>query len=79
VRDYISRVATEGELDREIGGNDDVLRRRLRAIRDDARHDAARRELEELKQNLRPSIPETAAASEAVPAAERRSVPVVAG
>jgi hypothetical protein len=27
---------------------------RLRAIRDEARHEAARRELEELKQSLRP-------------------------
>jgi phage shock protein A len=78
VRDYISRVATEGELDREIGGNDDVLRRRLRAIRDDARHDAARRELEELKQTLRPSIPEATGAPEAVRTDERREVPVVA-
>jgi phage shock protein A len=53
VRDHIARAATEGALDREIGG-DEVTRRRLRAIRDDVRHEAARRELEELKQTLRP-------------------------
>jgi phage shock protein A len=54
VREHIARIATEGQLDREIGG-DESMRRRLRAIRDDARHEAARRELEELKQNLRPA------------------------
>jgi phage shock protein A len=53
VRDHIARAATEGALDREIGG-DELARRRLRAIRDDARHEAARRELAELKQSLRP-------------------------
>jgi phage shock protein A len=52
VREHIARVATEGQLDRELGGQDDVMRRRLRAIRDDARHEAARRELEELKRSL---------------------------
>jgi phage shock protein A len=53
VREHVARVSTEGELDREIGG-DEVTRRRLRAIRDDVRHEAARRELEELKHSLRP-------------------------
>jgi len=53
VRDHIARVATEGELDREIG-EDQATRRRLRAIRDDARHDAALQELDELKRSLIP-------------------------
>jgi len=56
VRDHIARVSTEGELDREIGGTDEPMQRRIRAIRDDARHEAARRELEELKRSLRPGL-----------------------
>ena len=53
VRERIARIATEGQLDRELAGqDDDGMRRRLRAIHDDARHDAARRELEELKHGL---------------------------
>jgi phage shock protein A len=48
VRERIARIATEGQLDREIAGADDGLRVRLRAMREDARHDAARREHEEL-------------------------------
>ena len=75
VRDHIARVATEGELDREIGGTDETMRRRLRAIRDDARHEAARRELAELKQNLLAGG--TAAAETMVPQAET-AVPVSA-
>jgi len=49
VREQIARIATEGQLDRELAGADDALRRRVRAIRDDARREAARRELEERK------------------------------
>jgi phage shock protein A len=52
VRDHIARISTEGRLDRELG--DDGLRTRLRAIRDEAREDAARSELEELKRQLLP-------------------------
>lgn len=53
VRDHIARISTEGRLDRELG--DDGLRTRLRAIRDEARDEAARRELDELKRELRPA------------------------
>jgi phage shock protein A len=49
VREEIARIATEGQLDRELAGADDGLRKRVRAIRDDARREAARRELEERK------------------------------
>ncbi len=52
VREHIARISTEGTLDRELG--DDGLRTRLRAIRDEAREDAARRELEELKREMLP-------------------------
>jgi len=76
VRDHIARVATEGQLDRELGG-DDASRRRVRAIREDARHDAARRELEELKQNLAHAAIPDAAARHAEPIPEAgREVPV---
>ena len=54
VREHIARLATESTLDRELGSDDDGSRRRLRAIRDEVRHEAARRELEELKQSLLP-------------------------
>ncbi|MGH0031116.1 MAG: PspA/IM30 family protein [Myxococcota bacterium] len=73
VRDHVARMATERQLDREIGGDDDT-RRRLRAIRDDVRHEAARRELEELKQSLRPRVAEQAESVVPVPAPE--AVPV---
>jgi phage shock protein A len=46
VRERIARIATEGQLDRELADDDDGLRRR---IREDARREAARRELDERK------------------------------
>jgi len=52
VREHIARISTEGALDREIG--DAGLRVRLRAIRDEARDEAARKELAEMKQQLLP-------------------------
>jgi phage shock protein A len=76
VRDHIARVATEGQLDRELGG-DDASRRRVRAIREDARHDAARRELEELKQNFAHAAIPDAGTRHADPIPEAgRAVPV---
>ena len=62
VREHIARISTEGTLDREIG--DDGLRRRLRAIREDTRSEAARRELEELKRKMRPAGIEPGRATE---------------
>jgi len=52
VREHVARLATEGSLERELG--DEPLRARLRRIRDDAREEAARRELAELKRELAP-------------------------
>jgi hypothetical protein len=77
VREHIGRLATEGTLEREIG-EDDGLRQRLRAIRDDARTESARRELEELKRQYRPqALAEANAAAAGVPAGiEERGVPV---
>jgi len=80
VREHIARAATEGTLEREIGG-DEGLRKSLRAIRDDARTESAQRELEELKRQYRPqALAETTVPPAAVlPVAEPRGVliPVV--
>jgi phage shock protein A len=54
VREYIARLSTESALDRELG--DSALRRRLSDIRREARDEAARSELEELKRALRPAL-----------------------
>jgi phage shock protein A len=57
VREHIAKLSTEGGLERELG--DAHLRTRLRAIRDEAREEAARRELSEIKRQL---LPEAAVA-----------------
>ncbi len=76
VREHIARISTEGRLDRELGG-DDGMRARLRSIRDEVRSEGARRELEALKHQLRPSVlPERAPESAAVH--EERVIPVIA-
>lgn len=51
VREHVARISTEGHLDKELG--DDRLRRKLRSIRDEARSESARQELDELKRELR--------------------------
>ena len=53
VRGHVARLVSEGELERELGVSDDVGQR-IRALRADAEQEAARRELETLKQELRP-------------------------
>ena len=54
VREHIGRLASESQVDKELGGTaDDVVeRRRLRAFRNEARTEAARAELDELKREL---------------------------
>ena len=66
VREHVARITTEGSLKREIG--DATLRTRIRAIRDEVRDEAARRELLELKQQLRPELAEKASDPQAEPA-----------
>lgn len=50
VREQIERMGAESELDRELGSND--LRGKLRSFRDQARRDAARSELDQLKSEM---------------------------
>lgn len=50
VREQIERMSAESELDRELGGAD--VRGQLRGFRDQARRDAARSELAELKREM---------------------------
>jgi phage shock protein A len=53
VRAHVAELSSEGELERELGISDDTGRR-IRALRADAEQETARRELEALKQELRP-------------------------
>jgi len=66
VRAHVAQLASEGELDRELGVSDDTGRR-IRALRADAEQEAARRELDAIKQELRPRT----LAALATPAAAR--------
>jgi phage shock protein A len=50
VREQIERMGAESELDREIGGTE--VRGQLRGFRDQARRDAAKSELAELKREM---------------------------
>ena len=54
VREHVSRLRAEGNIERELG--DEGLRTRVRAIREEARTEGARRELAELKRRLRPDV-----------------------
>ncbi|MGH7289011.1 MAG: PspA/IM30 family protein [Myxococcota bacterium] len=53
VRAHVAHMVSEGELERELGVSDDVAQR-IRGLRADAEQEAARQELEALKQELRP-------------------------
>ena len=52
VRGEIERMKAESRIDADM---DSGLEKRVRAIRDEAKLEAARRELEELKRRLRPA------------------------
>jgi len=67
VREHVARLSTEGSLERELG--DPGLRTRLRAIHDEAREEAARSELAEIKQQLLPEAAAAAAPPPQVPVA----------
>ena len=53
VREEIERMKAESKIDNDM---DSGLEQRVRAIRDEAKQDAARRELDELKRRLKPSL-----------------------
>lgn len=53
VREEIERMKAESKIDVDM---DSGLEQRVRAIRDEAKLEAARRELDELKRRLRPSL-----------------------
>jgi len=58
VRDHISRMVMQSEVNQELGEEGDAFRTKLRGFRDEARRESARSELESLKQELvTPSIP----------------------
>jgi phage shock protein A len=76
VREHIARIATEGGLEREIGG--DGLRTRIRAIRDEVRDEAARRELVELKAQMRPELAEVSDPAPPDVSIRERELPVAA-
>jgi phage shock protein A len=59
VREHVSKLSVEGQLEREVG--DAAVRTRLRALRDEARTEAARAELAQLKRELGANLlPESA-------------------
>ena len=62
VREYVTRLTMEGDIDKELG--DTGLRGRLREFRDEARMQSARSELEQLKEeNNVHTLTETSAGS----------------
>jgi phage shock protein A len=52
VREHISRMVMESEVNKELGTEGDAFRMKLRGFRDEARRDSARAEFESLKQEL---------------------------
>ena len=68
VREHVARLVAETRLDREVDA--DGVDRTLRSYRDEARADAARRELDEIKRRLRErgALEATAGACAGMPA-----------
>ncbi len=60
VREYVTRLTMEGDIDKELG--DSGLRSRLRGFRDEARIQSAQSELEQLKEEAKVhTLPEASA------------------
>lgn len=55
VREHVAKLSTEAHLDGELARGTE-LRTRLAEIRGEARHEAARREVEEIKRRVRPAL-----------------------
>ncbi len=52
VREHISRIVLEGEVNKELGEEGNALRAKLRSFRDEARRESARSELASLQEEL---------------------------
>ena len=52
VREHISRIVLEGEVNKELGEEGNELRAKLRSFRDEARRESARSELASLQEEL---------------------------
>jgi phage shock protein A len=52
VREHIQRMTVEGNLQKELGDEDDGFRHRLREFRDESRRESAQAELEQLKREF---------------------------
>jgi phage shock protein A len=65
VREHIQRMRSESRLDQELA--DSGLQDRMRTLRDEARTEAARQELVELKRRLRPEVLLPEATNGAIP------------
>jgi phage shock protein A len=52
VREHISRMVMDSEVNKELGNDGDAFRTKLRGFRDEARRDAARAEFESLRHEL---------------------------
>ncbi len=80
VREHISRMVLQGEVNKELGEDGDAFRVQLRGFRDEARRESARSELESLKKELlpRPAIPAAVASKTTTGGGlEASGVPVV--
>ena len=77
VREHISRVVMEGEINKEIGQDGgDAFRTKLRGYRDEARRESARSELENLKEELlTTTIPAQAVTPSREPASAQVATP----
>jgi phage shock protein A len=78
VREHVSRMVMDSEVNKELGDDGDAFRVKLRGYRDEARRESARSELESLKQELSANtIPASVISSRTatVPAREAEPVP----
>lgn len=69
VREHIQRIAMEGSLTEEIGGDGDAFRDRLRSFRNEARRESAKAELDQLKREFEAHTLPASAVSRMEPAA----------
>ena len=79
VREHISRMVLESEVNKELGDDGDAFRVKLRGFRDEARRESAKSELESLKHELgATTIPASVVSTSASPLPTGASRPVPA-